>query len=91
MEFTPSRALDLEALIDRLEEADDDALDLDYPPDASWLKLRIEGASGQIEFSGAMVSIVHAKPGPPGELLRSFLGLQETLLRRCGASSPLTK
>lgn len=84
VEFTPARSVDLEALIDRIEELDDERIALDYGMDATWLKLRIKGTRGQIEITPENVSIVHPKPASAKLLLQSFFDLREALVGEFG-------
>ncbi len=79
--------LDLEALVDRLEDLENDKIQLDYDPDLTSCTLRLAGVVGEIEITADAITIVNHRADAPRQLLRSFLDLQKLLTS--SGSTPL--
>lgn len=78
--FYPSRAIDLEALIDRFEATDDARLDLDYDREITRCELRIAGSRASVQVEPERLQIVHPYPAAPRELVRSLIEVQSVLV-----------
>lgn len=71
--------IDLPGLVDRIEQLDDDRIELDYDPQVTYCRLRVQGVSGAVTVESRSLSIVHTRPQSPQVLLRSLLSLQAIL------------
>src|SRR5690606_27254199 len=79
IEFSPPSDIDLEALIDRIEDLEDERITLDYDPEVTYCRLKIEGLAAEITITTDSFSIIHHGAVPPGTLLQSFQAIQESL------------
>ncbi|MCA9165655.1 MAG: hypothetical protein KDA62_21860, partial [Planctomycetales bacterium] len=79
VEFDTPGFVDLPALIDRIEELDDDRISIDYDPEVTHCTLHIDGVVGSITVTSGSLSIIHTKPQSPKNLLQSFFGIQRVL------------
>lgn len=71
--------IDLPGLVDRIEELNDERIELDYDPQVTYCRLRVQGVSGAVTVQSRSLSIVHTRPQSPQVLLRSLLSLQAIL------------
>jgi hypothetical protein len=79
IEFDLPTLVDLPAFIDRLEEADDGRIRIDYGPEATCCTLYVTGLPGTVQVTARSVSIVHVKPDLPASLLRSLYEILNVL------------
>ncbi|MCE9606083.1 MAG: caspase family protein [Planctomycetia bacterium] len=80
VEFAPADAVDLEALIDRIEALDDPRVAIDYDREITWCKLAIRGIGGEIKVTKRTFEIVKDRPESPKKLLQSFFDIQHMLV-----------
>jgi hypothetical protein len=79
VEFDTPTLVDLPAFIDRLEEADDGRIRIDYGPEATCCTLYVTGLPGTVQVTARSISIVHVKPDSPENLLRSLYAILNVL------------
>lgn len=80
VEFTPPSPIDLEALIDRIEDLDDERVLLDYDRNITFCEIAIANTSIRIHVTPDVFRIVHPKPTLPRELIASLLEVQNALV-----------
>jgi hypothetical protein len=79
LEFHSTSPIDVEALIDRIEMLDDEAITLDYPSDASSAEIRIAGMRDSIRVDPFSI-VFHADfVKRPSELLQRFSEMRTAL------------
>lgn len=79
VELDMPSVVELDAVIDRIEELDDDRIRLDYDPDVTYCRLHVAGVAGIITVTPHTLAIVHTGPQPPQLLLQSLLAIQKLL------------
>lgn len=80
VEFTPPTAIDLEALIDRIEETDDDRFSLEYDRQLTFCEIWIEGTAAKLHVTPEAIRIMHPQPQPPRVLIASLIEVQNALV-----------
>lgn len=76
---TPAK-VDLTALIDRIEELEEERIRVQYDPEVTYCTLQIEGVAGAITVTSHTFSIVHSRPAGPKTLLQSLFAIQQVLV-----------
>lgn len=84
IEFEYSQAFDISDMIDRLEEAEDTKIDLDYPKDNSYCQVDIEGLQFSIVVTPFKVRLEYKRPGSPKFLLDGLNQANQLMLREHG-------
>lgn len=79
LEFDMPGSIQLEDLIDRLEDMEDERISLDYDPEITYCRLKIRGLSAEVTITTDTLTILHQSPVAPQTLLQSFLAIQEAL------------
>jgi hypothetical protein len=73
IEFNSARAIDIEALIDRIEDANPDGLDLsDYDDGCTFCDLSIDGIAGIVKVTANGISVMGHGPHTPRQLAELF-------------------
>ncbi|QDU97490.1 caspase family protein [Lignipirellula cremea] len=80
IEFTPSQSVELTDFIDRVEQLDEERIQINYDPAATWCELEIINIAGLVHITPSIVQIVQRHPQPPRLLLQSFLDIQHILI-----------
>jgi hypothetical protein len=80
VEFSPPTSIDLTALIDKIEQMDDDKISIDYDTDAKSCTVKIKGLVCEIHVTAHSFEIVIANPEPPRQLLQAFFDIQHALI-----------
>ncbi len=79
LEFKPSEPIDVSAVIDALEDADDERFKLNYDPAATVCRLSAAGLLGQFEITAERFALLYLHPQPPRQLLEAFQQIQKML------------
>lgn len=79
VEYFPEMAINVDDLIDRIEELEDDRIALNYDMDATDCTLEIEGVVGMVEITASTISLTQSSDVSPKDLLQSFLDMQEMM------------
>jgi hypothetical protein len=75
--FDLARGVRVEAVIDAVEAlADDAALHVEYPSDASRCTLTVPGVMARVECDGATLSMNLGRAGSPAECLEAFVAVR---------------
>lgn len=67
----------IETFIDRIEEADDDRITIDYDTDCTRCTIGMKGVGGEIQITDRTLKIVKQKPEIPCRLLQSLFEMQK--------------
>ena len=79
MRFDFNRAFDIEDIIDAIEDLEDEAINVAYPPDCTSASITSTQLEGEILFDQNGFRIQLQRSGPPEALLTSFVAAQEML------------
>ncbi len=79
VEYFPDSLIDVEGLIDRVEDLEDDRIRLDYDIDATSCQIEIEGVAGMVQIESQVVSMTNPASTNARDLLESFLEMQEMM------------
>jgi hypothetical protein len=82
LELDMPQSIPLTELIDRIEELDDDRIQIQYDPAITYCTLQIQGVAGAITVTLRTLSIVHSKAVSPKKLLQSFFDMQRILVNQ---------
>jgi hypothetical protein len=75
--FDLARGVRVEAVIDAVESlAEDAALHVEYPSDASSCTLTVPGLTARVECDGATLVMRHGRAGSPAECLEAFAAVR---------------
>ena len=66
-------------MIDRIEELEDDRIELNYDIDATDCSMEIEGVDGEIEIAEELISLTQKGGVSPKDLLQAFLDMHELM------------
>ena len=83
--------LDLEEIIDRVEDADSDDVEIDYDKDITWCKIGVAGSRTTITINSNRIVVTGPADVAPDELIDSFFELQNTFMDSLQLSEPLLK
>jgi len=78
--FTFDKGVDLGELIDQIEDLDDDAIQISYPPDSSYCDLTVEGSDLEIKITSHSLTVHSPKALAPKQLVRAFFDVQQILV-----------
>lgn len=77
--FEFPRKLNVAELIDSIEEADREDIEIDYPKDSSWCEITFEGSDVTVEVKGRELTVVSPSASTPRALLDAFFNAQKLL------------
>ncbi len=80
VEVTPRDPINLEQIIDRLEEIDDDRIWLEYDRQITQCEITIDGCEEEIHVTSESLRIVHPQAQSPQTLVDSLFRIQSRLL-----------
>ena len=80
VEFSLPNSIDLGALIDSIEEADDSRIGIEYDPETTYCVLSVAGIEGRIRITKRAMRIEYPKAEAPKLLLSSFLAIRTAFL-----------
>lgn len=80
VEFSPPTRVNLTALIDRVEQLDDELIDIEYDHETTWCTLKLKEIDCEIRVTKDTFEIVKARPEQPKLLLQSFFDIQRALI-----------
>jgi hypothetical protein len=80
VEFALPNAIDIGALIDSIEEADDARIGIEYDPETTYCILSVAGIEGRIRITKRAMRIEYPKAEAPKLLLSSFLAIRTAFL-----------
>ena len=80
IEFSPPSAVDVRALIQRIQHLNDDRIEVEHDRGATWCDLTIDGQGGKIHVTKYTFQIVKDQPEPPRLLVQSFFDIQHALV-----------
>lgn len=83
--------LDLEEIIDRVEDADSQDVEIDYDKDITWCKIGVSGTRTTITIGPHKILVTGPADVSPEELIDSFFELQNTFMDSLQLSEPLLK
>lgn len=83
--------LDLEEIIDRVEDADSQDVEIDYDKDVTWCKIGVAGSRTTITIAANRILVTGPSDVSPDELIDSFFELQNTFMDSLQLSEPLLK
>lgn len=73
IEFTLTKPVQVEAVIDAIESLDNStSIAVDYPSDCKSCTLHVNGVPAEAIFTGAVITMRFARPGSPRELLEAY-------------------
>jgi len=81
--------LDLEDIIDRVEDADSDEVEIDYDKDITWCKIGVAGSRTTITIESNQILVTGPADVSPDELIDSFFELQNTFMDSLNLSESL--
>lgn len=81
VEYYPPVAIEIDDVIDRVEDLEDDRVTLEYDMDATHCTIEIEGSVGTLLFSPQSVLFTSRDQISTKELLESFLKMQEMMIQ----------
>ena len=79
VEYKPNEPIVVDDLIDRIEELEDDRIELEYDIDATDCTMEIEGVEGKIEISADVISLTQKGSVSAKDLLQAFLDMHELM------------
>lgn len=80
VEFFPQTVVNIDEVIDRIEDLEDERIKLDYDIDATDCSLEMDGLLGIVEIKPSSISLKQNSEVSPKDLLQSFLDMQEMML-----------
>ena len=80
VEFTPPSAIDLEALIDRIEAIADERISLQYDRLVTACEISLAGSNVKLRVTAESFQIVHPQPAAPRTLVQSLFDVQAALV-----------
>ena len=80
VEFALPNDIDIGALIDSIEEADDARIGIEYDPETTYCILSVAGIEGRIRITKRAMRIEYPKAEAPKLLLSSFLAIRTAFL-----------
>ena len=83
--------LDLEDIIDRVEDADSEEVEIDYDKDITWCKIGVAGSRTTITIQTNEILVTGPNDVSPEELIDSFFELQNTFMDSLNLSEPLLR
>ena len=83
--------LDLEDIIDRVEDADSEEVEIDYDKDITWCKIGVAGSRTTITIQANEILVTGPSDVSPEELIDSFFELQNTFMDSLNLSEPLLR
>ncbi|MFM9964817.1 MAG: caspase domain-containing protein [Planctomycetaceae bacterium] len=84
VQFSPFSRVDVTALIDRIENLDDDRITVDYDSNPTSCRMSIKGIDGDILVSRNEISLVQTQRQTPKQLLESLFQIQSALIETYG-------
>jgi len=84
-------ALDLEEIIDCVEDADSQDVEIDYDKDVTWCKIGVAGMRTTITVDANRFLVTGPSDVSPDELIDSFLEMQNTFMDSLNLTEPLLK
>ena len=78
LELSVDEAMDLESIVDHIEDADDDSIELDYDKDVTWIEIQIPHCAMSVVIRENSIRAISRKPVSPRELLDNFLQAQQS-------------
>ena len=79
VEYRPVEPINIDDLIDRIEELEDDRIELNYDIDATDCSMEIEGVDGEIAIAEELISLTQKGGVSPKDLLQAFLDMHELM------------
>lgn len=80
LKFSPPVRVDLEEFIDRMEEMREHLQSLDFDPDGTYCKLRLDGIDAVLKVTTTEISLVHDTSKEPRVLIETFFESQRFLV-----------
>jgi hypothetical protein len=85
--FTLKKGASVEAVIDAIEELDDEEdLSVTYPSDYRDCTIRVAGVDAEVKCTGATLEIVFPRAGGPAELIEAFAQVRDAFRLSKGLS-----
>lgn len=80
VEFSPPRRFTLTEVIDRIEQLDDDKIEINYDHATTWCTLSMKGIDGTVHITADTFKLIKSSPQKPQALLKSFFDFQRALV-----------
>ncbi len=87
LEVSTSAPLDIEAIIDHIEDAELDSVNVNYDKDISWCEIFVAKAQATVKIRDCAIRVTSLEEVSPRRLLEKFLNIQEEFLASfdCGS------
>ncbi len=82
--FSPFNRIDVTALIDRIEDLNDDRITVNYDMNPTSCRVSIDDVDGEIVVTEFDVSLIQTQPQPPKRLIELLLQIQSALVDTYG-------
>ena len=80
LEIATTEPLDLESIIDAIEDAESDRVQIDYDKDLTWCKINLMDTNATVLIRENLIQIESIRDTPPRELLLSFILIQQQFI-----------
>lgn len=80
LEFTPTEPINIETLIDRVEELEDERIQIEYDREATSCTLSMQGVKGEIQVVKDKVKFYQGSAADPRQLVQSLVKIQQALV-----------
>ncbi len=80
MEILTRQPLDLEAIVDHIEDLEQDSVSVDYDKDLTWCELNVLDSTTNVRLGDSCIRVVSRQDVTPQELLESFLDIQKRFI-----------
>ena len=88
VEFSPPSPVDLESLIDRIEEIDDERVSLSYDRNVTHCEISIAGTDATLYITSESFRIIHPEPQTTRVLINSLFEVQNALVDFSSLNEP---
>lgn len=80
LELATSEPLDLEAIVDSIEDAESDAVSIDYDKDLTWCEIQVLASASTVVVDANSIRVESARETTPQQLLESLLDIQQQFI-----------
>ncbi len=91
LEVACEKPLDLETIIDQIEDADSDDIDLDYDKDITYCTIGMDSMRTTISVRPNLIHVKGPLDATPADLVHSFFEMQSCFMDSLNLSEPLLK
>lgn len=87
LEITVQEPLDLEAIVDHIEDLENQSIQIDYDKDLTWCEFGIEDSKTKVQITEDLIKVNSGIEISPQELLEEFLEIQHLIAESLDLSS----